>query len=115
MGKPDTLAYNLLALGSPLLFFFIGVVIADRAALYEHITRREMYPTAIPTGVLITGMLTSGTAPMIDDVPNYGHMQHLHKFLLFAGTVMFYGVASPELFGALKTKVLRARGAPTSE
>ena len=103
--EPDFLGYTAIALGSPFLSFFAGVGIADAVGLYTHMKRRVVYLTAIPTAIVITGMLTGGAVVMIEGSPYYGYMQHFHKFLLFCGTVMFYGIASPELFSAIKSRM----------
>ena len=48
-------------------------------------------------------------ADTLDGVANYGYMQTIPKYMMFCGTIMFYGVASPELFGAIKSRVLDNR------
>ena len=107
--EPNSFWYIALTFVCPILSFFVGVIVADSVGLYGSIKRRTMYLTAIPTGIVVTGMLMSGASVTLDGVANYGYMQTMPKYMMFCGTIMFYGVASPELFGAIKSRVLDNR------
>ena len=107
--EPTFVWYPAIAIGSPYVAFFAGVWLADRVGLYSHIPRRTLYLTAIPTGFIIPSLLAGSAFVTIEDVPHYGYMQHEFKLLLFLGTVMVYGSASPELFAAIRSKILESR------
>ena len=115
--EPTFVLFPVIAIGSPFLSFFAGVWMADMAGLYSHIPRRTLYLTAIPTGFIVPSMLAGSAVVTIGEVTpygymeviHYGYMQHEFKLLLFLGTVMVYGSASPELFAAIKSKLLESR------
>ena len=113
--EPTSFLFPVIAIGSPFLSFFAGVWLADRMGLYSHIPRRMLYLTAIPTGLLVPGLLASSGVVTIGKVHHYGYMQHEFKLALFLGTVMIYGSASPELFAAIRNKILQSRGGGTGE
>ena len=104
--EPTFFLFPLIAIGSPFLSFFAGVLLADRGQLYPHIPRRTLYLTAVPTGLVIPAMLAGSAVVTIGDTTYYGYMQDEFKLAAFVGTVMVYGSAAPELFAALRSKVI---------
>ena len=107
--EPTFVLFPAIAIGSPFLSFFAGVWLADRVGLYSHIPRRTLYLTAIPTGFIIPGLLAGSAVVTIGEVTHYGYMQDEFKLAVFLGTVMVYGSASPELFAAIRSKILESR------
>ena len=104
--EPDFFFYPLIVIGSPFGAFALGVFIADRAGLYSHMTRRTLYLTAVPTGLLFPAFLAGSAVVIIEGTVHYGYMQHWTKLVMFCGTLMVYGSASPELFAAIRARIL---------
>ena len=96
----------LLPLGVPLLFFFFGVIIGERAGLYRPITPLVIYITSIPTGVLIVGLLAGSASTVTNEgFIKYVYFEQSHKLMTFCGAMMFYGIAAPELFVAILNRI----------
>ncbi len=100
----------IVAIGSPFLSFFAGVWLTDRIGLYSHIPRRILYLIAIPIGIVLPAQFAQSAAVTIDSVIYYGYMQQVFKFAMFMGTVMLCGMAVPDLFVAIMSRILGPRG-----
>ena len=88
--------------------FFVGVCLADWLALYPNLKRAQIYLRAIPVGlVVVSTMLMAATATHVTESGTekyYGHTDSIPEYLLFMGTVMFFGTLVPDTFDVLRNR-----------
>ena len=94
----------------PFMAFAVGVFISDVVGLNEGESRRNVYLMALPVGLLTVGILLQGTTVRIDldaglTLVRYGHMQGVGLYLVFCGTIMFYGTLVPQLFRSFRERL----------
>lgn len=93
----------------PFLAFAIGVWISDVIGLNESESRKNVFLMALPVGMLTVGILLSGTTVRVMSeagLPevHHGHMQSFGIYLVFCGTIMFYGTLVPQLFRSFRDR-----------
>ncbi|MDR6264228.1 MULTISPECIES: hypothetical protein [Rhodobacterales] len=93
----------------PFMAFAAGVYISDVIGLNSEESRKNIYLMAMPVGMLTVGILLSGTTVKVmseGGLPqvHYGHMQSFGIYLVFCGTIMFYGTLVPQLFKSYRDR-----------
>lgn len=104
--------HSVLAILGPYIAFGFGVFLADRLALYPGMKRWMIYLTAIPVGfVTVSTMLMGVTVTVSVEHTTgsavekyYGHTESIPEYLLFMGTIIFFGTLAPEIFDLLRTR-----------
>lgn len=94
----------------PFIAFGAGVFISDVIGLNAKESRRNVYLMALPVGLLTVGVLLQGTTVHVPDqngfmTVRYGHLQGVGLYLVFCGTIMFYGTLVPQLFRSFRAKI----------
>ncbi len=96
----------------PFIAFGMGVYISDVIGLNSEESRKHVYLMALPVGLLTVGVLLSGTTVKVmaeNGLPqvHHGHMQSFGIYLVFCGTIMFYGTLVPQLFKSYRDRIQR--------
>ena len=99
----------MLTYGGPFLAFFFGVYISIRIGLNEETPGGHIWLMSFPVGLVAIGTLLTTTAVTVEssgvDQVYFGHMTSIQQFILFGGTVMFYGTLVPQLFHLNRSKL----------
>ena len=105
--EPTYFVYPAFGIASPYLAFFLGVFAADRLDLYSEISSIKLFFIAIFPGLLLPSMFAHGASITIKGVTYYGYLESVFEFASFAGFVAVSGSVAPELFFAIRRKVLK--------
>lgn len=93
---------------SPYLFFALGLMVAGKLGLYRNMSRSHMYWSGLIACLLVPGMLAVGSVVEIEEETRYGYLESVFKFTIFCGTLMVYGSAAPELFEAIRNRIVKS-------
>ena len=107
----------LLIHGTPFAAFALGVWISIHLRLNNTLSARAVWLMAIPVALLTVGNFVQITYIEIpvqqnttyqEVTPGYTYMGSYGNFLLFTGTLIFYGTAVPKLFEGFRERFIVA-------
>jgi len=113
--EPAQTAYFLseaVAVGVPFVAFFLGVAVSVVLNLNEDTPKLHVFVMGVPVSAVLIGTLLTTTnvtftMPNGIDIDKYGHMSSVPEFLLFCGTIMFYGTLTPQLFHLNRRRITK--------
>lgn len=100
--------YVAVGIVSPYLFFALGLVAARKLGIYRNMSRRHMYWSGAVACLLVPGMLAGGAVVEIEEATHYGYLESVFKYTIFCGTLTVYGSAAPELFEAVRNRIVKS-------
>ena len=103
------LANAVLTFGAPFAAFALGVLISIKVGLNEETPVSHIWWMALPVCFVLIGTLLTTTAVSVEIAgarqSYYGHMATFPQFILFNGTIVFYGTLVPQLFHLNRSKL----------
>ena len=102
---------KVLIYGAPFVAFFSGVLISDRLKLNGDLSRMHVWLMSVPVSFITIGNMlmivrfeTKSGNPETINI-EYGYMNSLPNFLVFIGTLIFYGTLVPQLFNQIRGRI----------
>ena len=107
------------AVAGPYLAYAVGVGLADRLWLYPALSREQIYLSSIPVGLVAVSTMIMGVTVSVEHTTEsavqkyYGHTESIPEYLLFLGTIMFFGTLVPDMFDLLRARFAAQPPAPS--
>ena len=103
--------HSVAAVFGPYVAFGFGVALADWLTLYPNLRREQISLRAIPVGLVAVSTMLMGVTVSVEHTAEsavekyYGHTESIPEYLLFTGTIMFFGTLVPDIFDVLRTRL----------